>query len=418
MKLSPTSTFAALILIGVGGFFAGRISSKPAVDEKRETPTEARSTRSLSASAAAGPTDRPSAAARPSGTRATSSTERLARLESILRGENALDRNRALLDFIDQLAPGEFEEAVASFRALGITENRMGEYSLLLTAWAKVDPTSALAYAQENTGNGFARNTILTAWATQDPEAAIRWAEANFDGDGANPYLAGIIRGLAGTDPAKATALLAQMPRSGERGQGLDFLLPHLLQQGADATQAWIDSLQDESLKNGAMVRTARELADKNPAATAAWLIANPGEAQQRRMDDVYGVWAAKDTQAALASFSALPAGDSRSNALRGIVSAAAVNDPKEAVSLMDQYPADVTDRVVQNAVWHSFGKDPATAVSQIDRITDPGERDRTYRRTLSYWMDRDPASAQAWINNNPIPDPVRQALDRRASGG
>lgn len=420
MKVNPTTTAAALVLIGAGGFFAGRISSAPAADGTRETGSGTRVSRtpSQSTSTASGPGARSSAASRATKSRPESSADRLVRLEAIVRGENSLDRNRALLDFIDQLAPGDFEDAVASFRALGITEDRMGEYSLLLTAWADVDPVSALAFAKENTGNGFARDTILTAWATRDPDAAVRWANSSYDGDGANPYLAGIIRGIAVTDSAKASALLAEMPRSNERGQGLDFLLPQLLLQGADATQAWIDTLQDESLKNGAMLRSARELAQNDPAATAAWLIANPGDAQQRSMDDVYGVWAASDTPAALASFTALPTGDARSNALRGIVTAAASKDPREAFALMDRYPADVTDRVVQNAIWHSFGQDPASAASGIARITDQGDRDRTYRRTLSYWMDRDPASAQAWINTNPLPDSVRQELDRRASGG
>lgn len=419
MKFNFTTTAAALVVIGAGGFFAGRISSTPAADI-REAPSGTRISRTLSPSAAtpSGPRARSSAAARVTRSRSDSSTGRLAQLESIVCGENALDRNRALLDIIDQLAPGDFEDAVTAFRALGITEQRMGEYSLLLTAWADVDPVNALAFAKENTGNGFARDTILTAWATRDPDAAVRWANSSYEGDGANPYMVGVIRGIAAMDPAKATTLLTEMPRSGERGQGLDFMLPHLLQQGPGATQAWIDKLQDDSLRNGAILRAARELAQNDPATTSAWLMQNPGETQQSLMDDVYDVWAASDSQAALASFSTLPAGDTRTNALCGIVSATASKDPQQAFSLMDRYPADVTDRVVKTAIWRSFGQNPGTATSQIARITDQSERDSTYSRTLSYWMGRDPAAAQAWINTNPLPDSVRQELNRRASGG
>jgi hypothetical protein len=138
----------------------------------------------------------------------TSVQDHKARLEAIVRGENALVRNRSLLALIDQLAPGEFEAAVAHFRSLGLTEDRMGEYALLLTAWAELDPTAALIYARENTQNGFATETILSAWATKDSEAAVRWAQANHQGDGANPYMPGIIRGIAASDPARATAAL------------------------------------------------------------------------------------------------------------------------------------------------------------------------------------------------------------------
>ena len=324
------------------------------------------------------------------------------------------DRNRALLAFIDQLGPGDFESAVAHFRSLGITESRFGEYSLLLSAWAKADPMAALAYAKENTGNRFATNTILTTWASADPEAAVRWAEANHDGDGANPYMAGIIRAIAGTDPARATQLLTSMPRSQERGEALDAMLPHLLSQGGDATRAWIDGITDEALRGGAMMRVADQLAATDPAGTAAWLMANPGEATQRRMDDVYSTWAQKDEQAAMSSLAALPAGENRTNALRGVVSSIAVRDPKAAVSVLDRFPNDVNDRVVQNVVWHSFGNDPSIAVNQIARIADEGERERMYRRTLEAWMDRDSAAALAWMKTNPVPASVQERINRK----
>lgn len=415
MKFKPATALAALILIGAGGFMAGRVSSTGPASSVDAGPGETKSTRSSSAlSLEAGIGSKKSSLTRPETKKQETPKERLARLESIVRGENSLDRNRALLAYIDQLGPGDFEEAVASFRALGITESRMGEYSLLLTAWAQVDPTSALAYAKENTRNSFAQDTILATWATTDPDAAIRWAQANFDGDGANPYLPGIIRGLAGTDPAKATELLASMPRGEERGRGLDFILPHLLQQGTAETQAWITAIKDDVLRNGAMMRVAEDLAATDPAGTAAWLLSHPGEATQRRMDDVYGVWASKDLGAALNSFVALPAGADRSNALRGVVSSMATQDPKAAVGLMDQYPTDVNDRVVQNLVWHSFGTDPAIAATQIARISDPGERENMYRRTLDAWLDRDPAAAQAWLQTNPVPESVQSHLNRR----
>ena len=418
MKLNHTTMLAALALIGVGAFMAGRVSAPSAAPTSRDGPTDTRSSRSA-ARAASGETAATRKISRPIKSErgeAGSSKDRLSRLEAIARGENPLERNRALLAFIDQLGPGDFEEAIAHFRSLGITDSRTGEYSLLLTAWAQADPMSALTYAKENTNGGFAQDTILTSWASTDPEAAIRWAQSNHEGDEPNPYLPGIIRGLAQSDPARATELLASMPRSGERGRSLDFILPHLLEQGATATRAWIATLTDDALKNGAMERTADKLAATDPAGTASWLQANPGEAANRRMDDVYSVWANTDQLAALSSFRGLPAGDNRSNALRGVISSVASTDPKAAVSLMDRYPNDVTDRVVQNFVWHSFGTDPATAATQIARIGDEQQRDRMYRRTLDAWFDRDPASAQTWIQANQIPDSVRERIAKRQS--
>ena len=419
LKLKPTTMLAALALIGAGAFMAGRMTSTTAPTVSQDRPAETKAARA---------TGRDSSG-ESSGSRIISKTskplrgegavakDRMARLEAIVRGENPIERNRALLAFLDQLGPGDYEAAVAHFRSLGITDSRNGEYSLLLTAWAQVDPMSALTYARKNTSGEFARDSILTSWATTDPEAAIRWAQTNHEGDDPNPYLAGIIRGLAQSDPARATELLASLPRSEERGRGLEFMLPHLLEQGSDATRAWIASLTDSALKNGAMERVADRLAATDPAGTASWLLANPGQALDRRMDDVYSTWANKDQEGALSSFTALPPGNARSNALRGVISSMAGADPKAAISLLDRYPNDVNDRVVQNLVWHSFGTDPAMAATQIARMGNEKERDNMYRRTLDAWFERDPDSAQAWIGSNQIPAAVRERIARRQAG-
>jgi hypothetical protein len=420
MKLTTTTTLAAVVLVGAVGFTAGRISSSAPPTE--ESSAESRSASSSRSSRLAAEASSRQDAAVTRKTRRSERTEssattaeaRRENLTAIIRGENPLDRSRALLAFIDQLGPNDFEDAVATFRSLGMTENRFGEYSMLLAAWAQTDPLSALTYAKANTGNRFATNTILSTWATNDPDAAIRWAESNFEGEGANPHMAAIIRSLAGNDPSRATELLTSMPRSEERGEALDAMLPHLLRQGNEATRSWVDAIGDEALRNGAMLRVAEQLAATDPAGTASWLLANPSEATQRRMDDVYSVWARNDEAAALRSLATLPAGENRANALRGVVSSVAMKDPTAAVAMMDRYSNDVTDRVVQNFVWHSFGNDPQVAVNQISRIANERDREQMYRRTMDAWLERDSAAATAWMQTNQLPPSVQEHLNRR----
>ncbi len=414
MKLNTLSLLSILAIIGAAAFFIGRISSSPptVATGVQEGPTETRAPRTASTDANTNDSRKrraPSAAS-------LSPAERLARLDSIIRGENALDRNRALLAFIDQLAPADFEAAIAHFRSLGLTEERMGEYALLLTAWAAADPLTALAYTKANTRGDSATNTILSTWASADPEAAIRWANANFTGQGANPYLAGVIRGIAETDPARATALLTSMPRSEERAKGLEAFLPHLLRKGNDAAYAWIASLTDDALKSGAIERAAEPLAERDPTGTIAWLASNPGEQAYRRVDNVFGNYARSNPEAALQTFQTMASGRDRSNALSGLVTAKATENPAAAVQLMDRYPSDVTDRVVQQVIWHSFEKDTATAMSQVARISDEAQRDRMYRRGMDAWLDRDAPSAKAWVKINPLPPSVQQQLNERLS--
>ena len=410
MNRKPILTAAIFLITALAAFEAGRITrpakSDAAADEK---PAEraSRPQRNDSASPQASARGERQASA------AISPAERLARLESIVRGENPYERNRALLAFLDRLAPGDFEGVVDHFRALGITEERLGEYGLILAAWAKVDPLAALAYAKAKTDNPLAARAILASWATEDGAAAIRWAQNNHQGDGANPWLIGVIRGIAATDIEGASNLLKSMPRSVERGEALDALLPHLLAKGNESTRTWITSINDDALRNGAMMRAAEAMAKTDPAGTVAWLMENPGEALDRRLDDVFGIWAKQDEAAARSALNTLPTGEVRSDALRGVVSRLALSKPTEAVALMNQYPDEVNDRTVRNFIWHSFGKDPAAALGEVSRIGDEDRRNEMYRRAMGAWIRRDATAAKAWLSTNPLPESVTRSLSQ-----
>ena len=409
MKLTPVSALASVVVVGALGFLCGRLSS--AGPGAVTADTDSKKNTAYRPSRPSDSANRAATAKRPDVNRDTTATaplsEKLKRFEAIMRGEDALDRNRALLAFVDQLAPGEFEGVVAHFRSLGMTEHRLSEYSILLTGWAKVNPDAALTYAKGTIGSPFATNTILAALAATDPEGAIRWAEANHTGNSANPYLTGIIRSLAVTDPDRATALLGSMPYSRERAKAFDALMPNIIAKGPDAARAWISTLTDASLRTNATMATAEKFAQTDPRATADWLLSNPGEATSRSFDNVLGTWALMDTAAALAYYEALPPGEARSNALRGIVGAVATLDPDAAANMMSAHPGDILDNTLQGFVKHSLDSAPALAIDYIAQISNPNEREQLYRKTLDSWLGSDPAAAQAWMQKNTLPPKV-----------
>lgn len=418
MKWNVISVSATCIVIGLGGFMLGKFTNQNAELTEQDRLLED-SQRLIHQRSVAGSSDskrfsssRPN---RPTQQKDdTNIDQKLANMEKIVRGENALDRGRSMLDWIDSLAPQDFEAAVARFRGLGITEARMGEYAMLLTAWAEADPISALAYTTKNTTSGMATGTVLSAWASSNPQAAIAWAKANHEGDDANPHMVGIIRGLAGTDPARATALLTEMPFSRERGEALQAMLPHLIKMESADAKKWIADISDEQLRGGAISRYAEAMANQDPAGTASWLMENLTETSVRSVDDVYREWARADSVAALANFQSLPEGEARSRALRGIVMVDARDDAQAAAALMNRFPADITDNTVQHFIWNSFEKAPGVAVNQIGLIQDESSRNRMYQRALSNWLERDPTAAQKWIDTANLPASVNESLIRR----
>lgn len=415
MKWNPTSAAGACLVVGLAGFLLGKFtagSSELSEEEKLLESTnklveQRRSTTDDRTSSVGNRPMRPGSTSKSE----TSFDQKLENMEEIVRGENALARSRAMLDWIDSLAPEDFEAAVDRFRSLGLTDARMGEYSMLLTAWAEVDPVSALAYTTENTRGGIATGTVLSAWASRDPEAAIAWAKANHEGDGANPYMVGIIRGLAETNPSRASQMLQELPFSRERAEALDVMIPHLLKSGPDSAKEWIAGLTDERLRNGAIARLAEGMAKEDPEGTASWLLANLNETSVRSFDEVYEEWAKKDMSAAVSSFEKLPEGDARARALRGLVMTEARDDPGAAATLMNKYPNDVDDRMVLHFVWNSFDKSPEIALNQVGLIEDTERRDRMYSRALESWLETDQAAARRWMNSANLPQGVINSL-------
>ncbi len=414
MKNRNLTLAGALVVASAGAFVAGRLSVPDAAAtsaKENASPVPSRIVRAGGADAEAarreGGADRSSRVAR-------RGEDTLAAMERIARTVDPLERTQAWLDYVNTLDPTEFESVVASFRALGLTDSRMGEYSMLLAAWAKNDPLAALDYAQAHTGNRFARNTILSVWAAGDPEGAIQWAKQHHQGDGANPWMIGVIQGLAQHDPHRASQLLAEMPFSEERGEALGAMIPHLLQQGPDAAKTWAEAITDERLRDGAIGRIAEGLARQDPAGTAAWLASMGGSAANSSMDDVVSAWMRQDEQGAVGYFQGLPAGEIRTNALRGIANQMALGDPHAASVFLDTYAADADDRVYQQFVWNSFGQAPDVAAQYIGRISDEQRRDGMYGRMLDGWLRRDFDAASNWIGGAQLPDPVRQRLDRR----
>ena len=329
---------------------------------------------------------------------------------------DAQDRTRAWLDFVDRLEPGQFEQVVADYRALGMSKAHMAEYAMLLSSWAKHDPLAALDFAEKNTGNAFARQTILATWATRDLEGALAWAQSHFTGnpDQGNPWLAGVIRGIAATDPVRSSQLLAEMPRSGERHDALASLAPTILAEGPQAAMSWVNAMGDSSLSEDAFREIAPRLAEMDPRSTADWLASSSSAGASRTIDDVMTTWMKSNPAEAMAYYQEIPSGEMRTNALVGLVGSLASSDPGGAAAFLNSHRNDADDNVYQEFVRGSLGTDPVLAVNEIANIKDTNNRDRTYLRAIGRWMQRDPNAAQQWVNNANLPTGVTERLQQQ----
>ena len=336
------------------------------------------------------------------------------RLGDIVRIADPLERQRSLLDLIDTLGPDQFAAVAEQFRGLDHLGESRGEYEMILRGWAKADPLAALDFVAQH-GNGRSGSAaILSTWAGTDPAAAERWAIDHFTGDGANPYLASVIRGIAATDIAAATRLAESMPKSRERGDAVISITEALFMQGIDAAMSYPATITDEALRSGFVSAIAERLVEKNPDQAATWLASMPqGDTQNGAARQVGEALAREDTAKAAAWVTTLKP-EARAEAAIGVIdlmSSKDITGTARWVSGLAGTPG--YDNVVEQFVWSCNSRAPEQSAAWIQGVADPDQQRRLYHRMLGEWAQKDPAAVKQWVATNNVPDSVRQRFSR-----
>ena len=330
------------------------------------------------------------------------------RLGEINRIADPLERQAALMELIARLGPDEFEAFAEQYRAMEHFGNTRSEFEMILRGWAKADPLAALTYTSKQPNNREQSSVVLASWAANDATAAIQWATDNFKGDGANPWMAAIIRGIAAYDVTQASKLAAAMPRSYERGEAIDSIARALLVQGADVAMAYPATIQDPVLRAGFISMIADRIADKNPDQAATWL-ASMGDADaQNRVARHIGEALAQQDVSKAADWVRKLSPEAQAEAARGVLIPMSRGDiPGTAkwVSTLSGIPN--FDSVVEEYVWSCDHRSPEQSAAWIQGVSDPEQRTRLYHRMLGEWAKRDAAAVKNWVANNTVPQSV-----------
>jgi len=338
-------------------------------------------------------------------------TERLA---EIVRLGDPLERQAALMELINRLGPGEFAAVAEQYRSMDHFGNSRGEFDLILRGWAKADPLGALEYTAKQPDGERHTALVLAAWAGNDAAAAERWALDHHQGDGPNPYLSAVIRGIAAYDIAHASRLTESMPRSAERGEAMDAIVRALFVQGADTAMAYASSIQDPQLRAGCVSMIAERLASKDAEKAAVWLASMPdADAQTRGARRVAEALARQDVAQAAEWVKKLSP-EAQAEAARGVIipmSSADIPGTAKWVSTLSGIPN--YDRVVEEYVWSCDQRSPEQSAAWIQGISDPAQRTRLYHRMLGEWARRDANAVKNWVANNSVPQSVAQRFIR-----
>ena len=340
--------------------------------------------------------------------------DRAARLEQIRNMADPMERQRALLAFIDQLGPGEFEAVAEQYRTMHHLGGGGDEYSMLLRGWAKVDPLGALAFVEKHPNAQHGRSRILESWAGRDAAAAEAWAIANHEGDGPNPHMASVIAGIAPHDIGHATRLIEAMPNSRERGAAVAEMTRALLVAGVDAAKAFPETIADPQLRGGFVNEIANRIARQDPQDAANWLASlGEGEMQRRAARGVGEALARQDQSKAAAWVSQLKP-EARAEAAVAVIPILSSGDIEGTARWVNTLAGTPDyDRAVEAFVWSCDQRAPEQSAAWIRAVANQDQQRRLYHRMLGTWAGRDANAVRQWVVANDVPEDIRRRFAR-----
>lgn len=330
------------------------------------------------------------------------------RLTEINRLADPLDRQAALMDLINRLGPGEFAAVAEQFRNMDHFGNSGDEYEMILRGWAKADPLGALDYAGKQPNSRGESSVILSAWAGNDAAAAEKWALDHHEGDGPNPWLASVVRGIAAYDIDHATKLAGTMPLSRERAEAMDAITRALFMQSAEAAMAYPATIQDPDMRAGYVSMIAERLANKDADKAATWIASLPdGALQNRGARRVAEALSRQDVTQAAAWVKKLSP-EAQAEAARGVIIPMSRGDiPGTAKWVTTLSGIPNYDRVVEEYVWSCDYRSPEQSAAWIQGVANEEQRTRLYHRMLGEWAKRDAGAVKNWVASNNVPGSV-----------
>lgn len=338
--------------------------------------------------------------------------ERLERLRTIMAMASSTDRHAALIAYLDELPPALFQEAADFLIAGGTDSEAIG---LLASAWAKADLPSALAFAdtlpRSSVGFGM-EEQMIKDWELADPHAALAWAASTSVRSRYN--VRWMLERLSRRVPEEMGKLLRELPPGNEKAESVRLMVVELMGRPGVAAQPEILQriLAGASESQRAVIYGQMAFWSMNhPDVGFALVKEHPEALPFADLDTVFAEWVGMDRDAALAAFAELPPGEMRDQSARGLIYSAARSQPEEALNLMDQYPGLMSETYLLGFLEILNETAPELALGQSYRIADAGDRDESIGSQLKAWLKREPAAAEAWLEEHPQPEAILKKL-------
>jgi len=341
------------------------------------------------------------------------------------------------------------EGAVSWISSISKVQTRNRLLAHALSSYARSNPVGAASYVHLITSAKDRKDAYLAIareWADRDPLGAVAWAKdwpETMRGEIGMMFV-GQLSGMDRTD--LAVQLLMSWPESKTQIDLLGNLARQWAQSDLEGAIAWFKTLPPgrgrdkvfeclggdwgdvdpkgalayaQSLPSSVSVRNfiwsvVGSWVQNDPAAAADWALSIPDPVQRKDIlvNFVIKSWTGTAPEAAANYAAALQDGELQTAAVLKIVGESAFWNGADLAAWVGKFPSgDLRDQCVAMEVDHGAFRDPAAVVAMLDACNDPQLIQKYGEQIGSAWLDMDPNSAVAWIQNSALGNDVKQRL-------
>lgn len=337
-------------------------------------------------------------------------------IQKIMQLDDPAIRSGLLLNLVENMSSDDFLTIISAFDALNITQQRLPEYSQLLYAWAKINPSAALDYSKKNESSTFAEQVILSSWVKNNPDAAIEWVRNAHDLPGTNPYTIGLIQGLTQEGNIElATEFLEDLTHVKIQHPALDVLLENFHTKDTETGLAWVDKLDNPSLKSSASLKLVEHYAKEDPHTVATWV--ESIENREIKLFSAHALtraWDKEDLSGAKKWLDSNVPLDFRTIMARSLMEELVIEDPHGTAQWVQtmQRSNDHQNLLSSYIKEASSAQHFEAALSQTHNLQRGHTQDTLYTQNFSSWFNENQQEALAWLTTNQVSETAQTRIN------
>ena len=345
-------------------------------------------------------------------------------MEELLNESDPIKMNQMMAELLGRMTKETAPVAMAAIQKLGSRDpSQFYLTSLFANSWGRLDGEKALEFTQGQSGrmSGMSTASALSGWALESPKEAMAWLDGQEDNTQKMFYTAGLINGLAKSDPESATDYLENVSGDNRmKGRYVEIIASEQMKKGITEATSWAEGLKDDGLKSDAFEDLANRYSQEDPAKAAEWISGRVDEPWAKdAIVEVADEWAERDPVGAVEWAQGLT-GDAQNDAMSAALEEWTESDPAEASEFLAEMEASpIKDSAIVGFTERLAREDPESAVTWAGTIGDDAMRNEALTDAARSWYRQDEEAAAAWLETSNLNEDARaKVVEPRSERG